>query len=723
MGFSIGRKLLALLVVMAVCPGCFGGGGTSFNLTPEVEAAMEQASDPAQTFPVASASGSLSGIRDALPLLFPQVADLQGGTGDTVAALADAFKDPSGLDQDLELAIFAYALELVGDVSAVPTLKEFLSKNISGEYILAPHFVTRAILVLEGKPDPSDQTYWYSADEMQQAAGIATETQGQALKGDDLGGGRKSCSRQFVLVGESGEPLYYYDYDGVKRKAIVDGRRHASDYVPPAMAQNWKDKVSTGGGVYVNDDPKFPGSPTAQFNCAGYAFRDFNGGDTWTADPHRWFRVLMGTGAIVPVPSDDQIQPGDIVFYFGKGAKGPGHVAIVQPSVKSLPLIRNGYGQSGLWEASIDAPIFVGKGPPYSQVVGDYERREVWRYKDGKAPAFVPNVDFEKNPDNCDYVPPAPPCDDCSGGQYGKIYLGAAPFGALASLNAGLYSIWADDGQYDLITPQAVDGIAVSRDGRLLAAGVMSGTGAMSGDPGMRLFDISGDSPKGLDTIYVLWEEQTGPMEFSNPTWLTDNKTLIFSRVGDLHMYNTVDKIGSRKIWGGWYSTAAPDSTQLVVEDSDGLKGLVDATISAYADYDVWDVPASFQVGRPENTGNQFKISGSTGDDIRPKFCKGGDSPEIIHLNKADRESVFFVTMSGAGGGGKKPLKGPGGKIGAAACSPDGANVVVAITETSSNHGGIWIIRRDKPDVPVWLVESDLSAIWHIDLAWTYGSP
>lgn len=724
------RGLAAACLVMCLltmaCYGCSGSESETLVLEPEVEAAMEAALDPEQTFASQTVSGAVSDLWDAMPTSFEPLDALLSGTGDTAVALAKVFEGTPTQEEDAVLCIYAYALAALGGSDATEVLESFLRENISGDLLLAPHMVARALVTLTGADDPSDGSYWYTGQELGELVGVESQDSALSMKADALGGGRSSCSRQFVLVDSGGTPLEYYDYNGVKRKAVVSGRLKASDVMTEAYAQTYKDKVAAGGGTYVNDNSEFPGKPTPQFNCAGYVTRGFNGGKKWNGDPMRWFRVLMGTESIVPVAEGD-IRQGDLVFYFRSQSKGPGHVAEVQRvttrrdrrSGSSVDItVRNGDGMSGLWEANIDAPYFLGKGG-VGEIKGDYERREVYRWKDGQLPIFVPDPTFEKNSDNCDYVAPVT-CDGCAGGTYGTLYLGTTPSGDLTKYNAGLYSIRADDGFTTLITQQAVEGLAVSWDSQLLAAGMVSGTGVLSGDAGIKVIDISEGGLAPLDPIFVLYEGDS-PSDLTGPTWRMDNHTLVISRVGDLHLYDIDASQGSLKIWRGWTPAAAPDSSLLVVESSTGLQGLVDASLTAWVDYDPWDIEDGWMTALEDNPGNQFTIGGTNGDSFKPKFCKGGDQSELIYLDRTNRTVVKVATLSSMGSGSSSTsVAGPGGKIGAATCSPDGANIAVAVTESESAGGGVWIIPRSNPTSPRRLLKADFSSIWYIDLGWAY---
>jgi hypothetical protein len=686
---------------------------------------MAAAEDPAEVLAALSFSGSTAGFREGLASRFPFLPALLSASGDDVKALASAFKGTPVLADDARLAIFAYALEVVGDSSTAEGLRDFLSANISGDLLLAPHIVARTIVSLTGMDELSGGSYWYAGDELQIIAG-ATSPRLARTKADDLGAGRKSCSRQYLLVGPSGAPLDYYDYDGVRRTAVVSGRVKSSDAMPAEYVEHWKDKVAKGGGTYVDNDAEFPGRPTPQFNCAGYVTRGFNGGKKWVADPARVFRVFEGTGSLVPVEESD-IQEGDLVFYFHPQARGPGHVAEVHSvqvsndpdlGIRKDVRVRNGDGMSGLWEASIDAPYFLGKGGVL-EIKGDYERRAVYRWKDGRLPAFVADPSFEKNPDNCDYIPPVT-CQGCTEGQFGTIYLGTTPSGELSKHNSGLYAIRADDGFTTLIAQQAVDGLAVSWDSKLLAAGMVSGTGALAGDAGIKLLDISGGGLAPRDPIFVLYDGDS-PTDLTGPTWMMDNRTLVLSRVGDLHMFDTEARKGSLKIWKGWHCAAAPDSSLLVVETSGGLRGLIDAEKTAYKDYDPWDTEAGWMSSQLDAPENQFDISGTDGDSMRPRFCQGGGQPELIFLDRSDRTVVRVASVGSSGSGAASGvIQGPGGRIAAVTCSPDGTHLAVVVTETESKGGGVWVIPRSDPTRSKRLLSTDLSLVWYADVAWAY---
>lgn len=706
--------VLAVAVGLA-CAACGGGDGGSDLVVPEeVQAVLDQTLDEAVTLPVREASGSMSGLREKLETKFPDVAKLIAGGDDTGKALLAELSGTPEWKDDMRLAIIAYAIEARGDKAALPGLRKFLGDNVNGDLYITPNFVAHAILALEGTLNPDMDLGWYTGDQMLALAGGATDIP-IPLKADNVPN-RKSCTKKYVFADGNGQPIYFTNEAGNQEKAIVSGTIFASSEVTPLASEGAKEKVKNGGGTYVNDDPEFPGSPNKQFNCAGYVTRHFNGGKKWVGDPAVILRSMSKAGLMEEVAEGDA-KPEDLVFYyFSSGICG--HVA----EVKRLDglvfkdiIVRNADGQSGLWEAKINAPYFTG----VDGAEATYPTRKIFRWKNGVKPTVIPDPDAPTDPSSCDYVKPPDEnngcTENCGFDHEGKIYLGTTPYGELNPLSVGLFAIFPADGQYTLISPRAIDGIAVSPDGTMLAAGYLGGTGQYLGDPQLIIFDVTSNGFAVLRSIFKLTDEDDPPEQLTNPAWLMDGKTLVVNNVGFLRLYDYELDKGSDKIWTGDRSTCSPTDNRVLIEGSGGLVGLVDAQKGAYTDYDPWDIPAHFQLIDSVDEALIFSVSGTTSDWTRPKWSPVDD--RFLFVNAKDK-TLHVATLSGGGAsvGGDQTLV-SGKPVGAAAWSPDGDKVAYAVTAKEADSGGIWVLTlsTSKHD---WVLKTSLNDLWLIDLAW-----
>jgi hypothetical protein len=406
--------ILAWLCLCLSTGACMGNGlfdcDGGFDLTKEVEEAMDAAGTLEQTKAVRTASGAVSGLRDRMLLAFPQLQDLLDGEGDTTAALVDRFDGVPEGDKDLQLAIFAYALEQRDATESVTELRAFLNDNIAQNLYWTPHLVTHAIRTLAGEK-PLHLTASYDAVQMQQTAdGPATSSAHSALSVGSISLAatqRPQCYRWYVLKDEDTKKaltfeLTHADGTTVTLPAVVHGQVWANPYVPPSVDKLWRERVINGNGTYVQDDPEFIGAPSRQFNCAGYAFRRFNGNRRWTAQPDVMFQVLVGAGVLQEV-SESKARKNDIVFYYSHTDDTlPDHVAEVHSVGSGGTVVRGADAQSGLFDAAIDAEVFMGH---WFSGGGRYVKRKVYRYND-KKPFLVEEVkDFQKDPRHCDYTP------------------------------------------------------------------------------------------------------------------------------------------------------------------------------------------------------------------------------------------------------------------------------------------------------------------------------
>jgi len=303
----------------------------------------------------------------------------------------------------------------------------------------------------------------------------------------------------------------------------------------------------------------------------------------------------------------------------------------------------------------------------------------------------------------------------------GRIYLGATPYQKEDRMNHGLYVITPNaDQKSRLISPRAIDGVAISPDGTKLAAGMLQETGQGPGDPQLAIFDAKDPAYKPLRSVFTTRPgTNSGPEQLARPSWAGDSTMLALERVGDIHLYQyaedkSQDKVTFWAVWEGSSPTWSPlpkDNRLVVVGKSgDGLYLLDDATKGAYQfnpKYEIWAKEAS-QGFRDLRQGAVKKIEGSPSGASRPKWSRDGKS--IVFTLKG------VVQVMPVSGGDPKALTPADWKASAPVYSPDGAYIAFARLEAEPS-GGIWAMKADGTE-PRQVVKTDLSHIFNIDLAW-----
>ncbi|MBI4238532.1 MAG: hypothetical protein HY696_08985 [Deltaproteobacteria bacterium] len=392
------RSVVGMLLLLAACGGS-GGGSAVSSASPEVQQAIDNAESVDKTIYVELSAGSVEGVRERMAEAFPEVATLMAGGDSGRAAMLEAFTGTPAYVDDVRLAIYAHALEQMGDTASLATLRTFLDENISGDLYLAPQFITHAIRSLAGE---STTTLFFSPTDMAAAVGSANlaarTASARAVTAASL-----SCARAVAVLDAQGNVATYLDDHGDPQRAVLVGYEFTASRVSDEEAALLIEQVTTGGGTYVTDNTEFRGVPSGQFNCGGYAFRSLNNDDKWRLDPALAFEVLTKTGSLVEV-SESEARAGDKVFYFtSAAATRPGHVAEVD-SVSGLIsqtiTIRNADNNTGLWEAPINAAYFSGSWIPGSSA--RYPVRKVYRWAGGVEPV----VGHDPSATGTDYCDP-----------------------------------------------------------------------------------------------------------------------------------------------------------------------------------------------------------------------------------------------------------------------------------------------------------------------------
>ncbi|MBU0640781.1 MAG: hypothetical protein KKB50_18100 [Planctomycetes bacterium] len=406
------RTIGICLVVAAVLAGCPGdplapgpsGGAGNFNWSTEqpLAAVMMLYGDENAAAAMKFAGDSMSGVRGVIPELFPHLFELIARDAEVAEEMLKLFDGQPPVEEDSALVLMAYALEQMGYTPGRDRLVSFLQGNITGDVPMTLAAVTHAV---RGMLDlPQKESAWYLASEIEETIAAATGTL-TARGRTKLAGEKKSCWREFVLLGDDGQPLVYPAGHALAGQPItVGGRIQPSDAeVPDKQAGDERYRVEHGEGTYVAyTDPEsgvtYEGAPSRLFNCAGFAFRYFNDGMKWTADPAEWFDALNSAGALEKVSSNWSASAGNFVFYYGDGNL-PAHVAVVDsnPPTGRMTVI-NADRWSGLFTAPVNAAYFFGN---WGQSFGyglekRYDHYEVWRWKNGQPPRFTPFIQREK---------------------------------------------------------------------------------------------------------------------------------------------------------------------------------------------------------------------------------------------------------------------------------------------------------------------------------------
>ena len=242
-----------------------------------------------------------------MPLAFPEVQQLIDAGPQGAEAMLAYFQGTPDFESQDDLILMAYALEQIDYFDGLDRLTDFLETNITGDVPAAVSAVTHTARWLLGMPrSPSCA---YVASEIEATIDAANAELADSMFGakrlHPRKGQQKECHREFVLVDANGQALVYPAGHPKGGQPITVGGtiRPATDTVPDATATDESNRVEAGSGTYVNyTDPEsgvtYEGKPTRLFNCAGFAFRHFNDGMKWNADPGAWFDALNSAGAL-----------------------------------------------------------------------------------------------------------------------------------------------------------------------------------------------------------------------------------------------------------------------------------------------------------------------------------------------------------------------------------------------------------------------------------------
>lgn len=412
--FSDRRWMGGLVAITAFgLAGCAGnappgtatpGGGTPSSS--DTQTLIATLSDSSNAEKLRVAGDGLASRRSAMSDLFPETQQLITEGSAAGDQIVQKFQGQAVAEDELSLSILAYVLEQINYAQGIPQLVAFVNSNISGIVPDATQAVTHALRVLSAQNGiatdsvgpPKDSAY-YLADEMEQtAAALAQPNPAAKTIGRDKAPDAMSCSREFFLIDPS-TLAHIKDANGNDLKVggqVINPAADASFATTPA-AQRLQSDVQAQGGRYDTQvtgggSTVFVNQPSKRFNCAGFAFRDFNDSKPWVADPQEMLASLTSSGALRELGTLETAQQGDFVFFVAQEKPGEdprqkpaAHVAVIDvpDHVTFNHTLINADGPSGLFRAELNAQWYT----RYSST------RRFFRWTNGSPPKVSPVVD------------------------------------------------------------------------------------------------------------------------------------------------------------------------------------------------------------------------------------------------------------------------------------------------------------------------------------------
>lgn len=305
------------------------------------------------------AGDGLQARRVEMSTLLPALEELIAAGPAGRDAMLARFTGQPAAEEDDGLSMLAYALERIADAGVLETLRTFLASNLTGEVPSTLSAVTHAIRSLEGKALQPSAAYLIS--EMEATAGISDQAAKSARRQQATG--KQSCAREFYLLDASGQRIQDQQGNDIRVGGTVFNPTVNEGFATSSPAMKLAERVRTeGGAAFDYVDPQsgvtFQGEPTRRFNCAGFAFRHFVGGQQWIADPQRMLQALTDAGLLVAVNASDARK--DDFAFFSTDPGGPaGHVAVVETVESGLisndVTFINADGPSGMFRVNDDA--------------------------------------------------------------------------------------------------------------------------------------------------------------------------------------------------------------------------------------------------------------------------------------------------------------------------------------------------------------------------------
>lgn len=369
----------------STCPNYVAG-------LPESDQIAEQLATEDSAYSLQSLGDGLAARQAAMAELFPEIQELLD-TGDLAGqVLAERFDGVATGDQDAALSIYAYVLAQLGYTTAQDQLSDFLRDNITGEVPDACSAVTHTLRTFLADPDlpPKDSAYYLMSemeDTINATLGYSYYKKIVTAKAAEA----KECGREFYILGADGKRIKDANGKDIKVGGTVSDPNASSGFENTALGQKKAKEITDGGGTYVTyTDPQsgtvFEGYPTKRFNCAGFAFREFIGGQRWRADPKDMLNSLGENGAgLLEEIWESSAKAGDFVFFWrGSSDTDSAHVAVVKtPSgLTGTTTVINADGYSGMFTAPLN-----------SKYMQEYQKKKFYRWKSGSRPTLEVSTD------------------------------------------------------------------------------------------------------------------------------------------------------------------------------------------------------------------------------------------------------------------------------------------------------------------------------------------
>jgi uncharacterized protein YfaP (DUF2135 family) len=220
-------------------------------------------------------------IRGGAEVYNPEIGQLIAAGASAVPRILDEFRRPATLLDETPLSLLAYALERIGDPSAVPVLTNWLDANLFAELQWATDFVTHTIKVLNHQNGLNTTDYVYRVEEKLDT--IVQARAGQLAAAELLSAGTCSataadpfgtCPQQILVTGINAagqQETFPLEYRVAKRdiQDVIDAETDPavkSRLIAKQAGWQSADNDNYGGSSY---EP-LPGSKvTNKSNCAG----------------------------------------------------------------------------------------------------------------------------------------------------------------------------------------------------------------------------------------------------------------------------------------------------------------------------------------------------------------------------------------------------------------------------------------------------------------------
>lgn len=218
-------------------------------------------------------------IRLGAEPLNPELAALIALGPAAVEPLLAEFDGIAGLPDDVPLALFAYALERIGDPRAVPVLVAWLERNLFSSVLVAPDFVTHAIKVLDGQAGLDTVAFTYDIDEqldtIAQGAPAPSATQAAATFAPRATGTfdeRNKCERSVFITGidaDGNQQTKKISYKSLHLDLQQQIETAPDDRTRAILEARQRRHRTTDDDFYGNTDYQEIGDVSEASNCGG----------------------------------------------------------------------------------------------------------------------------------------------------------------------------------------------------------------------------------------------------------------------------------------------------------------------------------------------------------------------------------------------------------------------------------------------------------------------